>query len=98
MHCAPSILVNICSTAQLCTRKSDWTPPITPALWGRMHRGHGSDRPPEKNDSSQMWHEHKTQQVEIPHEERQKKWYDLDDKRKKELEVRVFDFVMTSAI
>jgi hypothetical protein len=68
--------------------KSDWRPSVTPALWGRMHRGHGSDRPREDNDTSKQWHEHKTQQIEIPHEERQKKWYDLDDQRKKELEVR----------
>jgi len=67
--------------------QSDWTPDRTPALWGRMHRGHGSEREPEENDSSAAWHEHKTQQVEIPHEDRQKKWYDLDDKRKTELEV-----------
>jgi len=52
-----------------------------------MHRGHGSDREPEENDSSKEWHEHKTQQVEIPHEDRQKTWHDLDDKKKKELEI-----------
>ena len=78
--------------------KSDWTPPVTPALWGRMHRGHGSDRLREENDTSKQWHEHKTQQIEIPHEERQKKWYDLDDQRKKELEVRTFGLVMPMAI
>jgi hypothetical protein len=59
-----------------------------------MHRGHGSDRPQEENDTSKQWHEHKTQQIEIPHEERQKKWYDLDDQRKKELEVRTFGLVL----
>lgn len=67
--------------------QSDWIPPVTPALWGLVPRGHGSDRPHGENDSSQQWHEHKTQHVEIPHEERQKKWYDLDDDRKKQLEV-----------
>jgi len=67
--------------------QDDWTPDRTPALWGRMHRGHGSDRKPEENDSSKEWHEHKTQQVEIPQEDRKKKWYDLDDKKKKELEI-----------
>jgi hypothetical protein len=30
---------------------------------------------------------HPDQTVDIPHEEQKKKWYDLDDKRKKELEV-----------
>ena len=34
------------------------------------------------------WDEHKHQKVDIPHEEQQKNWWDLDDKRKKELEVR----------
>lgn len=33
------------------------------------------------------WDEHQEQQVEIHHEERQKHWYDLDEKRKKQLEV-----------
>ena len=75
--------------------KGDWTPDRTPALWGLMHRGHGSDREPEKNDSSKEWHQHKTQQVQISHEDRQKKWYDLDDNRKKELEVRTIDLVIT---
>ena len=32
------------------------------------------------------------QTVDVPHEERQKKWYDLDDKRKKELEVQILPF------
>jgi hypothetical protein len=52
-----------------------------------MHRGHGSDRPQGENDPANKWNEHKTQHVEIPHKERQKKWYDLDDERKKELEI-----------
>src|SRR5882762_9965374 len=75
--------------------KSDWTPDRTPALWGRMHRGHGSEREPEENDSSAAWHEHKTQQVEIPHEDRPKKWYDFDDKRKTELEVMNVTLIIT---
>ncbi|KAF9810496.1 hypothetical protein IEO21_06891 [Rhodonia placenta] len=33
------------------------------------------------------WDEHQEQQVEIHHEERQKHWYDLDEKRKKQLEI-----------
>jgi len=65
----------------------DWTPDITPALWGLVHRGYRSDREAEENDSSKQWNEHKTQQVEISHEDRQKKWYDLDDKKKKEVEI-----------
>jgi hypothetical protein len=75
--------------------KVDWTPDITPALWGLVHRGYGSDREAEENDSSKQWNEHKTQQVEISHEDRQKKWYDLDDKKKKEVEVRTVDFKIT---
>lgn len=33
------------------------------------------------------WDEHKHQKVDIPHEEQKKNWWDLDEKRKKELEV-----------
>jgi hypothetical protein len=29
------------------------------------------------------------QQVDVPHEEQKKKWYDLDDDRKKQLEVQI---------
>jgi len=65
----------------------DWSPDRTPALWGLVHSGYGSDSEPGENDSSKQWHEHKTQQVEIPHEDRLKKWHDLDDNRKKEFEV-----------
>ena len=34
------------------------------------------------------WDEHKHQKVDIPPEEQKKNWWDLDEKRKKELEVR----------
>ncbi|EGN99972.1 carbohydrate-binding module family 12 protein [Serpula lacrymans var. lacrymans S7.3] len=85
--------------------QSDWTPPATPALWGRMQEHHGH------HQSSQQWGEDcKPQppaptygeqpqaplyqqpqqpqpQAEPTHEERKKHWYDLDDHRKKELEV-----------
>ena len=33
---------------------------------------------------------HPDQTVEVPHEEQKKKWYDLDDQRKKQLEVQIF--------
>lgn len=33
------------------------------------------------------WDQHSHQKVDIPHEEQKKNWYDLDEKRKKELEV-----------
>lgn len=75
----------------ICT-KGDWTPDRTPALWGRI--SHGGHRESE-NDPAKEWHEHKTQQVEISHDDRQKKWYDLDDKKKKEFEVSNIDFTVT---
>jgi len=64
--------------------QGDCTPDRTPALWGRI--AHGGDCE-SGNDPAKEWHEHKTQQVEILHDDRQKKWYDLDDKKKKELEI-----------
>ena len=88
-YSAPSIPT--CILNGLTCTKSDWTPDRTPALWGLMQRGYGSDREPEENDSSKEWQEQKTQQVEIPPDHRQKKWYDFDDKRKKELEVKSHD-------
>ena len=33
------------------------------------------------------WDEHNHQKVDIPHEEQKKDWWDLDDNRKKQLEV-----------
>ncbi|KAJ6593684.1 carbohydrate-binding module family 12 protein [Mycena capillaripes] len=82
--------------------QSDWTPAITPALWGRLddhdtgesnyqsqqHHGH-------HNDSEKKHHNMPQTQEGLPssdstnvhHEERQKHWYDLDDNRKKELEI-----------
>jgi hypothetical protein len=33
---------------------------------------------------------HPDQTEEVPHEEQKKKWYDLDDQRKKQLEVQIF--------
>ena len=32
------------------------------------------------------------QKVDVPHEEQKKKWYDLEDDRKKQLEVQIFFF------
>jgi hypothetical protein len=75
----------------ICT-KGDCTPDRTPALWGRI--AHGGDCE-SGNDPAKEWHEHKTQQVEILHDDRQKKWYDLDDKKKKELEVNIVDLTAT---
>jgi hypothetical protein len=79
--------------------QGDWTPPVTPALWGRCPDDHQHDEgaPPPQKDWS---HEtpsyepqggfaapHPNQQVNISHEERKKKWYELDDNRKNELEL-----------
>ena len=45
-------------------------------------------RPPlDSQQSGQNWDEHKHQKVDIPHEEQKKNWWDLDDHRKKQLEV-----------
>jgi len=99
--------------------QSDWTPPVTPALWGRIEVGDYEHHP--HHEKSGQWtedrkpepyapsydqapqqpqqHQHQEpqqqqQQQQAPqggatptHEERQKHWFDLDDERKKQLEV-----------
>ncbi|KAF8518752.1 carbohydrate-binding module family 12 protein [Gautieria morchelliformis] len=82
--------------------QADWTPPATPALWGKLPEAAGLEactpeyeqrqKPVEHHSGSfdgeeQPWHEQQSQKVEIHHEEQQKHWYDLDDKRKKQLEI-----------
>lgn len=94
--------------------QSDWTPDVTPALWGRMQEGwqqqqpqqqqpasHGGGYqpgygqqqepvrppPPVEQHSGANWDEHKHQKVDIPPEEQKKSWHDIDEKRKKELEI-----------
>ena len=79
------------TSAETWCTKSNWTPPAAPALWKSMHMGHGSYRPLGQNDPSKLWDEHETQHVDISHNEHQKKWYDIDDIRKKELEIGTFD-------
>ncbi|KAH7915199.1 carbohydrate-binding module family 12 protein [Hygrophoropsis aurantiaca] len=87
--------------------QSDWTPPIVPALWGRMqggghhhhHEKQGqwggdcqaqapapsySQEPPVQLGQQQSQQQ---QQVQPTVEERKKRWYDMDDNRKKELEI-----------
>ncbi|KAJ7039231.1 carbohydrate-binding module family 12 protein [Mycena alexandri] len=77
--------------------QSDWTPAQTPALWGRLddhdhgenyhqqqqqqhdHGHHGSDKHQGGQEAGQN--------VTVHREEREKPWYDIDDHRKKELEV-----------
>lgn len=95
--------------------QSDWTPPATPALWGRLEDGDYHRSP--HHEKSGQWaedcksepcapsydqppqHHHQEQQqqqqpyhtpqggIQPTHEESQKHWYDIDDKRKNELEV-----------
>nr|GAT57717.1 carbohydrate-binding module family 12 protein [Mycena chlorophos] len=75
------------------TAQSDWSPPVTPALWGRLsdedhtgeHRHHGHHE--EKQQLVYEMPRPEGQTVEIHREEREKHWFDLDDHRKKELEV-----------
>ncbi|KAI0344718.1 carbohydrate-binding module family 12 protein [Trametopsis cervina] len=81
--------------------QSDWAPPLTPALWARLpeeYGGHSQEAPayqpsyeqPQQSTpypEEKRWDEHQHQRVDIDHEEQKKNWWDLDDKRKKELEI-----------
>jgi len=126
------------------TSQSDWAPPITPALWGRLQEeygggehhgehhgekhggdnchkcgggGHKSDQCGDHKDQCGSGGDHHQapgyqpgyqnpnqnqnpmqqshlpipqapgQTVQIGHEEHKKDWYDIDDKRKQELEI-----------
>ncbi|KAJ4000040.1 carbohydrate-binding module family 12 protein [Lentinula boryana] len=79
------------------TSQSDWAPSVTPNLWGRL-----SDEDQGQWGGYQEHHQQPAtyqpapeyhppppegQKVDIPQEERKKHWYDLDDHRKKELEI-----------
>jgi len=80
--------------------QSDWPPDQTPALWERLpdcddEDSHQPYNPPhdtgdyhgqdvkQPNDYSQ----HPDQTVDVPQQEQKKKWLDLDDNRKKQLEI-----------
>ncbi|KAJ7497107.1 carbohydrate-binding module family 12 protein [Mycena latifolia] len=84
------------------TSQSDWTPDRTPALWGRLddhdsgdsgyhqsqqHHEHHSESEKHHNVPESHGARPSDQSVDIQHEERKKHWYDLDDDRKKELEI-----------
>jgi len=79
------------------TSQSDWAPTVTPNLWGKLSdedRGEWGGyqehhQQPANYKPASEYHPPapEGQQVDIPQEERQKPWYDLDDHRKKELEV-----------
>ncbi|KAJ1305803.1 hypothetical protein OPQ81_010533 [Rhizoctonia solani] len=69
--------------------QGDWTPDVTPALWGRMYGVPPSqpqqtyNQPPEQRP----WDQHDQTKVEFGEEEKQKNWYDLDPERRKQLEI-----------
>jgi hypothetical protein len=80
--------------------QSDWAPPVTPALWGKIPRDqwqdHESYDPPHgKGDyhgqdvhpPTDYNNKHPDQIVEVTHEEQKKNWMDLSDERKKQLKM-----------
>ncbi|KAF4598399.1 hypothetical protein EYR38_006801 [Pleurotus pulmonarius] len=101
--------------------QGDWTPDVTPALWGRMQGGDSdcnnnnnsnnnnnnnsqnyqqqqpqqqqhnygqSDyKPPQPSEQTGYGGKHPEQTVEVTHEEKKKNWFDLDDDRKKQIEI-----------
>ncbi|KZT29050.1 carbohydrate-binding module family 12 protein [Neolentinus lepideus HHB14362 ss-1] len=81
--------------------QSDWTPPVTPALWGRVVEAACEDQQQQKHQEGgyqpaysqpqggdqKPWNQQSSQQVQIHHEERKKQWWELDDERKKQLEI-----------
>jgi len=79
------------------TSQGDWAPSATPNLWGRLSDEDQGDwdgykehhQQPANYKPADEYHPPAPdgQEVNIHHEERGKRWYDIDDKRKKELEV-----------
>jgi len=81
------------------TSQGDWTPPACPALWGRIPdsewKNHEPYNPPhDKGDyhcqdvpQPTNYDQHPDQTVEVPQQEQQKKWWDLDADRKRQLEI-----------
>jgi len=73
--------------------EANWTPPATPALWSRLPEEgrwepHPECHPPEFHDNKgPSYHDQAKVHEEVPVEEQKKNWYDLDDHRKKQLEV-----------
>lgn len=75
--------------------QSDWTPPCTPALWGRLSdqdHNYGGDCKPQQSyhEQQQGQYDHQSQnqqQSDSPsHSEEKKHWYD-DEKKKHEAEI-----------
>ena len=84
--------------------QGDWTPDVTPALWGRMQGGDdgsggggygscggGDEKRYQPSYSQPQVPQFAPQpaqpEVQPTEEEKEKHWYDLDDERKKQLEV-----------
>lgn len=80
--------------------QGDWTPPVTPALWGRLQgeqhckeQWDGDYKPPQTGyGQPQQCQDTNQSSFQAPpaqpaQEQKEKHWYDLDDKQKKELEV-----------
>ncbi|KAG1881378.1 carbohydrate-binding module family 12 protein [Suillus tomentosus] len=95
--------------------QSDWTPPVTPALWGRLEGGDCQRSPHHENSGQwagdcksdpcappcnqpppqQQQQQQQQQQpyhspqggIQPTHQESQQHWFDMDDKRKHELEI-----------
>jgi len=77
--------------------QGDWTPPVTPALWGRIQddqwENHAPYNPPQGCGDYRGQNVHppddysQHQQVDVPHEEQKKNWYDLDDNLKNQLKM-----------
>ncbi|ELU45096.1 pectate lyase domain-containing protein [Rhizoctonia solani AG-1 IA] len=70
--------------------QGDWTPDVTPALWGREY-GAAPTQPPQQSynqppPEQRPWDQHDQTKVEFGEEEKQKNWYDLDPERRKQLE------------
>jgi hypothetical protein len=85
--------------------QGDWTPPVTPALWGRTQGGQHQHReeqwggdckpsqtPPASYGQQQQRQETDQSSYQAPpaqptQEQKEKNWFGLDDKHKKELEI-----------
>ncbi|CAE7086401.1 unnamed protein product [Rhizoctonia solani] len=70
--------------------QGDWTPNVTPALWGREY-GVAPSQPQQSYNQpppeQRPWDQHDQTKVEFSEEEKQKNWWDLDPERQKQLAV-----------
>ncbi|KAG9086773.1 hypothetical protein FRC06_002880 [Ceratobasidium sp. 370] len=69
--------------------QGDWTPDVTPALWGREYGAAPVNQPQQSAASSEQrpWDQHNQTKVEFGEDEKQKNWYDIDPERRKQLEI-----------